>query len=481
MSDDRSVPHDTDLIDLRATILDLIEYIPFISAISIAVAFIVCISQFSRPIMYRTMASVVITQSKMELLLEPKFKDVSSEVLAGSKSYADDQRAALEGLVMSPSIAKAVIAELGERLPTELRDVTKLMGMIGSEPEQGHLIQIVARGPDSETVALVANTWASEYVERANQAYGYASAASTEVIRDLALAARADYEVAEQALIDFQRQDRSQELSRLVKEKQLLIGSLQEGRETAFKEQVAAKQGALADHYATRRRLAGLFDDAEALQGQVQKEGPGGSATSNLPVVLLKMEVYASTSALPAEVQLQLGDVVAQDRDPSALIADLDAMQEVLENRIEALDAVIAEESLELFNYQVAALPDSSDEWIATLEQDVRSLRAELEQESARGQELSRARNTAWETHATVARKQAEVRIGSALVNTTVRVAALAVPPTRPEPREMPRWALVGGGLGAMLATAVALFVRFLYPDFDPRALLRRRSRNAGL
>ena len=122
-----------------------------------------------------------------------------------------------------------------------------------------------------------------------------------------------------------------------------------------------------------------------------------------------------------------------------------------------------------------AEVPGQLSQAVDVLEKEMRALQAQLEAEQAKQRELTKARDVAWEAYTTVARKAAEVSVASSLTATLVRFASPAVEPTRPVPSTTQRNVLVAGAGGLVLATAIVLFVNYMYPGFDPTEALRRR------
>ena len=85
---------------------------------------------------------------------------------------------------------------------------------------------------------------------------------------------------------------------------------------------------------------------------------------------------------------------------------------------------------------------------IAGVESQLRQLQAQLEQETARKQELENARDLAFEAYSTLSSKSAEVGIEAAVTGSEVRFVAPAVAPARPSsPNKLLNTAL-GGALG---------------------------------
>jgi len=697
-----------DEIDLRAYIQVLIKHWWFVVGAAGLAAVISAAIGSRVPPVYEATAGVVITQSRAELSLEPKYKTTEGEL-------GIDRRTALGALVQNAAIASEVIDRLGDRLPPEMHDVAWLMGMVKGDVGKSDFVQIKVSSSSPVRAAMVANAWGAEYEKYVNQLYSGEATASAHTIAQQAEQTKADYEAAQQDLVEFTAQNRVAEIKRLIEGKQQIIEGLQNGRQEAvgriinetldarkkiisayvdaqtqnrllafnkeqeakraligglidaetaarltalakdreartkifgqyvdagianrlaalkqeqeakskvfaayadadpsakvavFQNQLDAKLNTLTGYYETKLKLESLLRDAEGLQAQAQQAGEPGSATNGLAILLLKAEAFASSADLPEGFQLQLGNVGDLDVGADAQIADLQALISVLETRIDDLDADIAEQSKDLFDNQgydlmtsehpkddplLAALAqryaelfevgdlaqDASGVWegsdlaeaiqvkydelfglgplaqssstisstnpiftaiksqypelfaigdlsdlswevplenplasistqmnkellqlkdletlpsdartaeqlnqaLDALDEEVRTLRSQLEAEQAKQRELARARDVAWEAYTTVARKAAEVNVASSMTPALVRFASPAVEPTRPVPSAARKNALLAGAAALMLAGTIVLFLNYMYPGFDPMALLHRRRTSAS-
>ena len=703
--------HSEDEIDLRAYVQVLVRYWWFIGGATVIAAVVAVVIGLSVTPIYEATATMVITPSKAQLSLEPRFT-IIEEGLADDKGAADAQRAALAGLVSNATIASEVIASLEDGLPPELHDLGRLMSMVDGQVVYGDLIQITVQSSSPVTASLVANAWGAEYEKYVNQLYAGRGTESAPAIAEQAGEAKADYEVAEQALVEFTGENRVAELTRLIEEKQEILKSLwaakqkaiariigetvqarqeiisayldaqtenrllafnkeqeakrayisalmdaeaaarltavqkdREGRAKIFaqyvdaeivnrlaaleQEQMAkteifaayaaadasAKSAAvekqldaeietLASHYQTRLKLERLLQDAKGLYVQVSQGGVTGSATNGLAILLLKAQAFASSEDLPGGFELRLDDISDFDVGTEVQLADLGALIAVLEKRIEELDTAIDSQSKELTSNQwydlllagpsrddpllatlaqkyaelfevgdlaegaetvwqdselaqaiqakydelfgagklvewssaispttpilavikaqypelfsigdlsgliwevpadnplaligaqlaeellqlsdLGSLPGSAaasqelDQPLASLEEQVRTLQAQSEAEQARERELKRARDLAWETYTTVARKVAEVDVTTSVASTLVRFASPAVEPAAPVPSKSLQNVVLAAVAGFVAASGLVLFLHFLNPDFDPKEVLRQLRR----
>jgi uncharacterized protein involved in exopolysaccharide biosynthesis len=95
------------------------------------------------------------------------------------------------------------------------------------------------------------------------------------------------------------------------------------------------------------------------------------------------------------------------------------------------------------------------------LTEEIATIQAQQEEEMARERELTAARDLAWETHQTVARKVAETGVAEELSGSEVRMATQALPPDRPVSPSRPKNTAIAGGLGLLVGLVGALVVAF--------------------
>ena len=88
-------------------------------------------------------------------------------------------------------------------------------------------------------------------------------------------------------------------------------------------------------------------------------------------------------------------------------------------------------------------------------------LEAKLEAETARRQDLERRRDLAWETYATLAKKEAEVIVAAQSGGTEVRLASRAVPPSSSSAPRKSLNVAVGGALGLVLGAFGAFAIEW--------------------
>jgi len=323
-------------------------------------------------------------------------------------------------------------------LEPEERDASALLGMVETEMD-GDLIGIKVRGKDPKKITAIANAWGEAYESYVNELYGGRPQSPTNIQAQVA-EAKKTYQQAEEALARFMGDNRIDELEREIQAKKKLIANYEDAQTTAraaaFSQQLETKRQILADYYADLILLEQLLADARALQRQLQSRvaSPSAATGDALAVMFLRTQAFASSAKLPVQLQVSLKEGIggaAEQRaeDVEALIAALEARRDETQARIDSLSSQL----LVSRGYELAAPADDPiSRLIAQYSQEVLELQEQLEREKARKRELTQARDLAWETYQTLARKEAEVQVATQVRDTEVRFAVPAVEPKYP-------------------------------------------------
>jgi succinoglycan biosynthesis transport protein ExoP len=405
------------------------------------------------PPVYQAEAAVVVMRSDAVITFEPQIQTVS-------ETFADRVKA-LSALVRNSAVASQVIEELGSTLAPEERKVEALLGMVTARPD-GELIKILVKTGSPEKAAAIANVWARAYEEYVNQYYEESSL-TLGVFQAQAAEALKSYEQAEEAL------------ARLLGDNQI----------DALSREITAGKSTLADYYAAKQRLDRLITDARALQNQLREDTHSSQATARNSLSLLVLKANASnvSSALPVQssqsyvlpsldlsVQsyvLPSPDLSVQYSQPYVLPSSDLPVQLLLsfgpipggdEEEAQLMQEVVTlVANLEARRTEVQQSIDDS-----SLQQEILQLEEQLELEQAKKQQLTGARDLAWQTYQTLARKEAEVNVAAQVKETEVRFVTSAVEPKTPvSPRRMQN-TLLASAVGAMLAVGVSFLIEYL-------------------
>ena len=485
--------YEEDSIDLRSYILTLIRYWPLIVGMTLLAAVAAGVVSLLQTPVYEASARLVIIQSKETTLSQ-------DSGLQRTDADVQARRNALAGLVQNVAIAQTVISRLGNQIPPDLHDIGRLVGSVKGRVVQGDLIEIAVRSTNPVTAALIANALGEEYERYVNLVYtgraGEGEAARVQRV----VKTKSGYDTAQQALIEFLAGSRIDELERLVQEKEQLVSRLaQAGIDsytTVFDQQVEERINNLVRAYSEKTRIELLLDDARALLGQTEGGGDAATSTNALALMLLKVEVFASSTALPGELQITLGAVSGLETNAADQQADVTALVSVLETRLAEIDEDIQVQSATLLgddyyhllteltasqlavsapltqtittSQPVSEMASSFSPAIAQLQEDVRALQSGLEAETSKQQELTRARDLALEMYTAVARKEADV--DSAVTGTIVRFAVPAVEPLVPVGAKTRQNVLLAGVAGFLVAVGAAFFIDYMKSGYDQAA-----------
>lgn len=500
-----------DEIDLRQYVDVIVRRWKLVLVAAVSAALVAAVVSFLMPPVYEAVAGVVIIKATTELLFEPQFKTLSEDdlAMAGARQAVDTsaRREAFAALVKNGAIAAQVVDEIGDTLLPEERKVNVLVGMVEGEIRKGSdLIEIKVTCNDAAKAARIANVWGSEYEKYVNAIYSDAPESYAQVEHQ-ATVAKAEYDEVEAALTVFIADNRIDDLSRQITETQQVITAYSDARTDSrlipFNEEQHGRLQTLKDYWKTKNKLELLLADVESLRAHTASGGGKAARTNGLALLLLKAQIFASSEELPGDLQLQLGNVEDLGSEEEQA-ADLDALIEVMQERLAALDVAISKQSLvilsnadyrylsfsgpvtdtlsmtiyekypNLFEFgdladlslEVGLGPEALTEEIDRLQDTMLELQAEVARELARKRELTRSRDLAWDSYTMLARKTIELNISAQTTGSEVRFAAPAVEPRGPvSPKKMQNTAIAG-----MLGLMIGLFGAFAIEYFgEPR------------
>ena len=302
-----------------------------------------------------------------------------------------------------------------ESPPAASFTVQRLRSMLkaapGSDPS---LLKLAVRNADAEVASDLANAWAELFVSWANNAYGDSSEEQLLFFEQRLEAAAVELKVAEDALVDYQAQNRSA----------ILENELQTLRQTH------------ADLLAKEKEIELLSRDIESLLAPSQADvaNDGQAANDHFTALILKLRALGGSEsdgniALPYQLQVNSASFANENgNNPKQQVVNL---QTVL-----AVQAVQTESALSEIEPQILAV--------------------QKERQAAKATESIMQRNVelAIDTHTALARTVEEKRITSQENNAGVRLVSRSLPPTAPVgPRKT---------LNALAAAAGVIFLSLL-------------------
>ncbi|MSP12851.1 MAG: hypothetical protein EXR62_07825 [Chloroflexi bacterium] len=367
------------------------------------------------PPIYEARAGVVHLGAQTELNFDPKFKTTTS-------GDVNSRRQSLVTLSTSSIVVAEIIKTLGGQLPEKLRDIQALQGTMKTVVS-GDLLELTVQYSDPRVAMAIANAWAKDFETSVNQTYARGREDLPNVEQQ-ATQARQNYLAAEEALINFTRTSQVEQL----------------------KQRVKTQQEVLADTGATLRAIDRLVADTRALHQQVATAPSAAEVTqisNNLSTLLLRAQAYTNLiqSNNPATAQtgpflLQI-DPAKLRTQPLELAQDLDGLIVIFEQRRTALQDTLAK----------------GDDW-----QSLSQLQAELEGQTSRQNQLTQARDLAWDTYNTVSRKVEEVKVANNVSSDEVRLALEATAPSKPiGPRKGLN--IIAGAASGLVLGVLAAFV----------------------
>ncbi len=480
------------------------------------------------PKRYKSAALIATTKVTSTVSLGSPIQTTSEEqILAnGTGSFGMiDRTARLQTyvqLIDNPEIAQYVLDRLADKLDPEYHNIRSLLRIVtGSIAGRSDLIKIEVSYKDPVVAAEIANAWAQAYIEIVNPIYAEADTRGTfEAIQRELVNAKKTYEAAQSVLENDLRVNRINELTRQVERQQAILDRLalnytdvissvvilkSEASVKAISENLTDLQSKLENAYDRRRQFDRALQDVQIMREQVEQGGDGAAKSNSLALTLLKTQIFSSQSEISnLQVQINIDNYSAAE-----MLPDLDGLIIALRSRRQQIDSEIEDYSEQLISLQnsktAQGFTDQSQailssisnlDWLFKtddtesnniltsdalqfLEQQVRELNAQLEQEMSRQNDLIRARDLAWEMFKSLATKEAELVIS---LQTSGSVVTLASPASVPDQDEVSvaKNTAIAGIIGLVLGLISAYGIEFWWAykgiDATPVIAIRRND-----
>ena len=393
-------------IDLRAYIAVLFKYKYWIAGLAVVAALVAMGVSFVLPPIYEATALVAITQPRYAMRFDPRFA-TTDNVEPPYKAYPD--------LAIGDQILSELIESLGPELEAEERSVRAVRGMLqaqtGGDPS---IVRLTVRNGDPQRASLIANDWATVFVNQVNRLYGE-SEEDLAFFEEQLVGAQGTLARAEQALVDYQARNQA----------------------AILEQQLISKQEALKEYMDIVYSVRLVVHDARLLQERLRAQDATARLSSGEELAALLLEVN-DRNAEDLPVQLQIVSQGATGKTVGEQIALLDALIRAAEDKL-----VVLQKEAE------------------SLEPEILRLQESLAQARAEEEQRKLARDVAQETVLTLSRKVAEARIAAQDATGEVRLASRAVTPDRPaSPRKMLNTA-IGGALGLLLGVLGAFAIEY--------------------
>ncbi len=371
----------TDEIDLRAYLLVLVAWWREIIGITVIVAVTAIIAgtywRDAQPTNYTASTDLVIARSTSRIELDPRVQTSTQVQWSGVVGW----RQSLIQLADSPSLAQAVIADLGDELPESLRSPDVLRQLVITSvptPDEGgvaaEVLTVAATADTPELAALIANTWATHFMDHVNQIYGEVPADTIASVENELVDAKGEYDKAQAALEQYIAASPSASLQRQIDAKIALRDGLQASRTAALTQLVDEDQQARTAMYSAlasvpldqtlailRAEGKGRGDEvvqlynrllmargqlfqARNLVSQLELGGPAAAVTNAQAFQLLKNQVFAPSASDILAFQLSVPNYslppAATASEPVDM-GDAQALVTVLEQTVAQIEADI--------------------------------------------------------------------------------------------------------------------------------------------
>lgn len=419
----------------------------------------------SQPATYVAEALIAPTRTHTEVQFESSIKtvtDAGGATGTGNNGLAPATRErmqALADLVRSSTVEAKVLPEFRRTLPTSDWHPGMLRSHVrGALQPRSEIISIQVDAADPSQAVSLTNAWATAYAEFINHLYGSGNSSNTvqalEAQRD---AAYAQHQSAQSALTALLRDDRVDELSRAINEKQDRLAVIY--RPTAS---VSTSSNADAtkvvnsfDDYRmlelrTINSLAQTLLRLDTLHARLQalaNQAVAGS-TDVAAISVAKTQLLSISDGLPNQVQFQL---------PVSVSSNLDVN---LDELIASVDRARTQLQVE-FQTKRAEFEAGRAAEIRNLEEELRPMRAQLEELTSTRHDLTLKRDVAWDTYSALARKIEERKVAEAASGHEVEIAAVATD-ANPTQSNLWQYRISGGVLGFAAATLLLVLRRTL-------------------
>lgn len=492
---------------------------------------------YLQPKVYQARVLIASTNVGSNVSLGSTIETLSEEELGYRLGGSTARLQSYVQMVKNPYIAKAVLEEIGEELPENLRNQNALLQLVGGRlAEKSDSIEILVNNMDPDIAVAIANVWGKEYVDWVNNVYS--SSTSAEALKAVKLKkdeAQISYEKAQKELETFTAKSNLENFTRQIEEVKALVTSLSTARTTAastiitntmtaeltsFNEEMLHDQELLKQAYLDSRNVNQLLKNALGMRDQIQSGGEGAARSNTLALILLKTQAFATDQVITFSSEYTTADnnlttlqiqAATTELTPEEMVADLDGLIASLESRQASLKTEIEALSQQLVELESVPNTLSSDtvgnasgqipvgeaslqalldlnglegvlsameedvpieQTINRLEKNISNLQAKLAKETDRQQELTRARDLAWQTYSTLATKQAELEIATESLGKEVALASPAGIPGRAS-LELFRNVIIAALVGFMIGIGVAYLIEYWwnYQGVQPRPI----------
>ncbi|RLC72752.1 MAG: hypothetical protein DRI52_03010, partial [Chloroflexi bacterium] len=366
-----------------------------IVALTVIAAIVAGVVSFLLPPTYEATALVAAVQPKYQMRFDPKFETLNNIQLP-MKAYP--------ALATSDDVLVKVIADLGDVLEEEDREIHAFSGMVeATNSADPSLIALKVKSRDPVKATRIANTWADVVIQEINNLYGQTDE-EAQFFEEQVTTAETNLKSAEDALIAYQATNQTNILNT----------------------RIAAMQSSLRAYYDAAQAVQLVTQDAHNLIARLRLQPSDAPASlgDDLTSLFLEVQSLSTKHQLPIELQV---------------------------TSVQSFSGKTVGEQIQLLEDMVSTLSDKA----AALEAEAEKLKPQIldlqEQQQEALTEYERLQlnvSTAKEVYLTVVRKAEESRIAAESEGDEVRLASYAAVPTKPVSPKKKLNVAVAGALG---------------------------------
>jgi len=428
---------------------------------------------------YRAVALVSSAQTVSEVNFGSAISSTSdvqlAQAAAAGAQYLYDRKARLQSyvsLVQNGAVVEQVLQEVGPKLINKKGEpiaAASLLRMVSAVLiPNTDTIRLSVTYNDPVIAAEIANAWGNAYVQRINELYGGSSSGtSNQAIQEQTAQAKTDYEKAQAALDDFIAHNKIAEYSHQSDEISSVNNGLLTARTSAGNQQVADHLARLDRAYSDSRQIGLFLDNAVSMRAAVNSGGESAAISNALALTMLKTQIYAAfqgTNTLQVQnLPEALGSTISTV-NAAGMVADLDALISTLKTRQTELDTLIntlssiVENEDYLMNFSYANNP--IEQKILENQQKIQDLQSLISTENSTLNELTRARDQAWQTYSALTTKSAEMGVAAQTSGVVVVFSSPATPPEEKVIRSRNN-VMLAAGVGLLIGVIVAYAYEF--------------------
>lgn len=383
--------------DLQPYLSALLRNWYWIAGAALAAAAIAFLVSSVLPPTYATTALVAITNPQERIQFDPRFETINDE--RPLQAYPE--------LATSDELLQTLLEHLNPPID-DIHSIEDLRQTISAEPgKDPSLLRLKASLGDAEDSARLANSWAELFVRWANDIFGDQNSNQLAFFESQLVQARADLEASEEALVDFQSENRTAILTN----------------------ELDALKLTQASYLDDTRALAFLIQDIQDLRSQIASQNSGSAVTfaDQLTALLLQIEAFGADMTSPLQVDASTTGILTT-ADRREQLAALDGLLITLNERL-----------------------DTTARRLLELEPQLLETQRQLQEIQTEQTRLTRDVEVYTETYTALARKVEEERISSQDLSSGVRLASKAAVPRKPVGPQR----LINTAVAAVLGLAV--------------------------